>query len=162
MLGTLPLPLRGKKHFVIHGGPYYKKPLGMMGVKMAKEVQLADDDSTQINIPTVDYNVPPKLAMADGLVRAVDAITKGEPLYVGCMGGKGRTGLFLAILARCFGIDQPVEYVREHYYAHAVETDAQYRYVMNFEIPASIPKKIAKAKFKSYFTPFRHCLTTNR
>jgi protein-tyrosine phosphatase len=87
--------------------------------------------------------------MDAGLEKAVQAITLGYPLYVGCMGGKGRTGLFLAVLAKAWGIKNPVEYVRANYYPHAVETKEQYAYVTNFKVSKAIRRRVWKAKAKS-------------
>lgn len=46
----------------------------------------------------------------------------------------GRTGLFLAILAKAVGFNDPVAYVRKHYYNHAVETAEQAKYVEAFDV----------------------------
>ena len=86
----------------------------------------------RVDIPTVDFQTPDRQTLYRGLSKAIDLILAGEPVYVGCMGGKGRTGLFLAVLAKAFGVKKPVEYVREHYYAHAVETAEQYDFVKQF------------------------------
>ena len=43
------------------------------------------------------------------------------------MGGWGRTGLFLALLAKVCGVENPVTYVRENYSPRAVETTDQHR-----------------------------------
>lgn len=145
--GHLELPLRGKKHYVVFGGPYIEKPHGLVGVKMAAEIRR----ECEIDIPTPDFQVPPKDALDKGLLEAVKAITKGKPLYAGCMAGRGRTGLFLSILAKAFGIEKPVEFVRKHYYSHAVETRGQYDFVMNYEIPAEVLKELKWARFISYF-----------
>ncbi|KVR21707.1 hypothetical protein WK13_34785 [Burkholderia ubonensis] len=154
MNGTLNLPIFGKKHFTVAGGPYLARPANMVGVKMAKEIGAACD----IDIPTPDFNVPPKDRLDFGLTQAVAAILAGRQVYVGCYAGRGRTGLFLAILAKTFGIENPVEYVREHYFEHAVETDGQYKFVMAYEPPAEVRRMLRKARLKSLFS-FRQCLT---
>lgn len=146
MLGNVKLFIRGEKFYTVYGGPYRKKPIMMKGVKMAAEI-VADCD---VDIPTRDYQVPDKKKLEDGLRKAVDLILKGEPLYVGCMGGMGRTGLFLAILAKAFRVKSPVPYIRKKYYFHAVETPEQYSFVTKFKIPADVKKKIRFAKYWSY------------
>ena len=51
-----------------------------------------------------------------------------------CSGGRGRTGTALACLAVPDGVpaDEAVDFVREHYDSHAVETPWQRRYVARF------------------------------
>lgn len=154
-LGTLPLYLRKNRFFTVTGGPARAcRGVNMILVKMAAEV----DRDCHIDIPTQDFNTPPPELLSKGLEKAVKAILEGRPLYVGCMAGKGRTGLFMAILAKAFDIPDPVEYVRENYYSHAVETTKQYQFVMEFPIPERIKKDIFWAKVRSYFT-FRKALT---
>ena len=148
MLGSLKLPLWGWKYFTVYGGPYLERPTGMLGVKLAKEIKAP----SYVKIDTPDFGVPNKRDARAGLWDVLDAITHGDPVYVGCMGGRGRTGLFLAILAKAFGVKNPVEYVRENYYEHAVETERQYQFVEEFEIDGHIKRKVAISKFFSLFS----------
>jgi hypothetical protein len=143
---SLKLPLWWGKYFTVYGGPYLDRPKNTIGVKMAAEIL----EPCTIRIDTKDFGVPPVRQMKDGLDRAVSYILLGEPVYVGCMGGIGRTGLFLAILARAFGLGgkDPVGYVRQNYYSPAVETQAQRKYVMSFPISDKIKEKIAKEKWR--------------
>jgi hypothetical protein len=154
MLGKLKLPLPFGRYFEITGGPYAEAPDTMVGVKMAREINFEAD----VSIPTIDFKTPPPELLADGLTKAVELLVEGEPLYVGCMGGKGRTGLFLSVLAKAWGIPNPVEYVRENYYNHAVETKEQYKFVTEFPIPTEVTRAIQSAKFWSFFR-FRFNLT---
>lgn len=160
MLGYLKLPVRGEKYFVILGGPYMQKPSKMHGVKMAVEISPFYDGSKEIDIPTRDFSVPKANHLLAGLIEAVEMITRGELLYVGCMGGRGRTGLFLAVLAKAFGINDPVGYVRKNYYEHAVETEGQKAFVSGFQIPKEVKRMIKIAKWKSYMR-LRENLTKN-
>ena len=50
------------------------------------------------------------------------------------MGGIGRTGLFLAALAKLSGEKDPVAYVRKHYMPHAVETQQQQDFIKNLKV----------------------------
>jgi len=134
--------LTGRHYFTVVGGPYKERPNTYVGVKLAEEINRPCD----VNIPTVDFDVPPKAVLDAGLAQAVTLLLAGEPLYVGCMGGKGRTGLFMAVLAKVLGVVNPVEYVRAEYYAHAVETKSQYAYVTEYEAPAAVTKAIRKAR----------------
>src|SRR5271157_1234031 len=109
MLGSLKLPLRGKKYYTLYGGPYNDRPSNMFGVKMASEINRPCD----VNIPTADYETPDRKQLTAGLEATVDAILKGKAVYVGCMGGRGRTGLFLAVVAKAFQVRSPIPYVRK-------------------------------------------------
>lgn len=154
MLGKLKLPLFFGKHYEVAGGPFREVPRTMVGVKMAQEI----DHPFDISIPTRDFDVPQKDQLDAGLREAVEHIIKGDPVYVGCMAGRGRTGLFMAILAKAFGIENPVEYVRETYYEHAVETNAQYGFVTQYEIPSDVRWEIKAAKWWGMFN-FKSNLT---
>jgi protein-tyrosine phosphatase len=122
----------GLFNLAVFGGPYRQRPKGTFGVKMAREIDLPYD----VSVPTVDFQVPPVEAMERGLITTLYAIARREKVYVGCMGGIGRTGTFLALLARATGV-QPevaVQYVRRYYNEHAVETREQRRYVERFDL----------------------------
>jgi len=125
--------LWGRKQLVMRavcGGPYKDKPAGFFGVKMAAEIDLPCD----VDVPTKDYSTPTVQIMQHGLLAAYRALIADKPVYVGCMGGIGRTGLFLACLAKISGIADPVRFVRAHYLAHAVETDMQQLYVHDLDV----------------------------
>lgn len=141
-LGQLKIPLSKRQYFVITGGPFADCPSNMVGVKMAREIKA----KCAVDIPTEDFRTPDRKTLYRGLNKALDSILAGEPVYVGCMGGKGRTGLFLAVLVKAFGVKKPVEFVREHYYAHAVETADQYKFVKQFTITPPLRKKIKLAR----------------
>lgn len=133
----------------VFGGPFRDYVPGqrrLVSVKMAEEINHPHD----ISVPTEDFSVPSMKDMHDGIAKALQAILDGNDLYVGCMGGTGRTGLFMACLAkvmdafngqelnmaetRKFHTEIPaVAYVRKHYKPHAVETAEQMRYVLNFD-----------------------------
>lgn len=157
--GIMPLWLESK--FEITGGPYRYKPPNRMGVKMAVEVNLSCD----VDVPTKDFDVPSVIDLKVGLIKALMLLHEGKQLYVGCMGGIGRTGLFLAALAKVsyeyerYGwgrflrwdhrVHDPVAYVRKHYYSHAVETKEQKDYI------AALNVKDIVAWYKA------HCRLTN-
>ena len=59
-----------------------------------------------------------------------------RPLHVGCRAGIGRTGLFLACLARAAGVEgDALDYVRRHYLPHAAETEEQQAMARGFTWP---------------------------
>jgi len=63
------------------------------------------------------------------------------------------------VLAKAFGVKKPVEYVREHYYAHAVETADQYTFVRQFTITPSIKRKLKKLRRWSWLRFWKTNLT---
>jgi tRNA/tmRNA/rRNA uracil-C5-methylase (TrmA/RlmC/RlmD family) len=160
MLGNLKLPIYKDRHYVVYGGPYMRKPGAMVGVKMAQELKMHGKGHTEIDIPTRDFCTPNATALANGLETAVKQVLAGRPVYVGCYGGRGRTGLFLAVLAKAFGVESPVEYVRKNYYHHAVETAEQYKFVTQFKIPLKVKAMIALARVTARFKTNRTQLTT--
>lgn len=63
---------------------------------------------------------------------ACTMIDRGDTIEVGCIGGHGRTGTFLAIIALRNGVEKPVdaiEYVRKNYCQKAIESATQEWYV---------------------------------
>lgn len=54
--------------------------------------------------------------------RRLDA---GDKVHAGCIGGHGRTGMFLAALVSLYGEADAIKYVRKHYCKKAVESQAQ-------------------------------------
>lgn len=79
-----------------------------------------------------DFGVPADdEAAARSIVEAFRRAQKGETVEVCCYGGKGRTGTILSCMAVMASVprDQAVEWVRANYSRHAVERDAQRRWV---------------------------------
>ena len=113
----------------LYGGPYRKKPEGMKGVKMAAEINAQCD----VSVPTRDYCVPDPKELEQGIRKTILMLAKGEKVYVGCMGGVGRTGLFMAVLLKAMGVKDPIKMVRECYSPHAVETEEQEAFVRDFD-----------------------------
>lgn len=130
----------------IIGGPYRLAPLtdpGTIRVKLAKEINAAHD----IKLDIVDFSTPPTPQTVLALTDCLRELSEGRTIYVGCMGGMGRTGLFLALLvkvARDYAIEKgdrltaqqyasPVAFVRANYYSHAVETEDQSLFVQHFD-----------------------------
>lgn len=127
---ALPVSLGLSQRYVF-AGPFIHRPDGMFGIKLAAEINVPCD----ISIPIVDYGVPESAdVVRTALQRAVAALVKEEPLYVGCMGGFGRTGTFLALLVKALGVREPIPYVREFYDHRAVERDSQVEYIAEFDV----------------------------
>lgn len=136
--GVLPIQL-GSLKATIMGGPYLAKPEGYCGVKMAAEINAP----CVISIPTRDFSVPPVALFRMGLLQALTLLHQRQKLYVGCMGGVGRTGLFMGGLVKVVSeyrrkthrstLD-PKLYVREKYQSHAIETQKQEQYLEDLDV----------------------------
>ena len=136
--GALPISLGwggAYESFTITGGPYNCYPGRDKAFGVCVRAENTDHVHKDAWLPIVDFKVPtnPETVLKV-LKQALGAALEGRPVYVGCMGGWGRTGLFLALLAKAAGIENPIEYVRSHYTPHAVETAAQERYVEEFDV----------------------------
>lgn len=98
-----------------------------------------------------DFGCPDRRVLESVMKRAVRALINGQSLYVGCGWGRGRTGLFLAVLAKIAGEDNPVEFVRRTYLREAVETPAQEQYVKEFPVE-DIQRLLRRAIWKRRLT----------
>lgn len=139
--GTLSLPLgwRGLfKTLTVHGGPFIafsqdntKDPGEWFGVCLTEHGSQAAD----VHVPIQDFRTPQFYEQVTGaIIEILRYALDGKEVYVGCAGGWGRTGLFLAILAKAVGIEDPIGYVRSNYTDKAVETKAQEQYVKSFNV----------------------------
>ena len=82
---------------------------------------------TEILVPVYDHEAPED---AEDFKRLIDwsaeQIRNGKKLHAGCIGGHGRTGVFLsALVAQFMGRTDAIQYVRKHYCDKAVESRAQ-------------------------------------
>jgi hypothetical protein len=81
-------------------------------------------DEVLFRIP--DMGIPDKPEEFNKLVdwtkKQIDA---GRKVHCGCMGGHGRTGMFLAALVTRYGESDAIEYVRTNYCKTAVESTSQ-------------------------------------
>jgi len=135
----------------VMGGAYLKKPRGVAGVKLAEEI----DAPCKIDLPIADFSVPNVRDTQTALAKSIAVLNKHRQIYVGCMGGFGRTGIFLALLTKFAGeqevlrvcrngwrpkqealskCDNPVEWVRANYVPNAVETPEQHQFVKDFDL----------------------------
>ena len=82
-----------------------------------------------------DFGLPADEEMAANQIMAAFGRAKNkERVEIGCIGGLGRTGTVLACMAVLAGIsaDQAVEWVRNNYDLHAIETQEQAEWVLWF------------------------------
>ena len=147
MNGSLPLKgLFGKGQVLLYGGAYGLKPSRMVGVKFAKEIPFAADGQIEIDMSCPDYQTPTVEQVYRVLPKIIDHLVAGNEVYGGCMAGRGRTGTAFSILARVWGERDPVQYVRDTYYSHAVETEGQRKFVETFPITLALRFKVLTAK----------------
>jgi hypothetical protein len=133
--GTLPLTVGGRL-VTITGGPFDALPDGAFGVCLEAEATMAW--LAEVLLPTPDFGLPEEAALR-AAVAAVLAQLEADPdrpVHVGCRAGIGRTGLFLACLARAAGVEgDALDYVRAHYLPGAAETEAQQAMARAFRWP---------------------------
>ncbi|MGW7410970.1 protein-tyrosine phosphatase family protein [Streptomyces sp. NPDC054863] len=81
-----------------------------------------------------DFRLPADREQARRILADAWARTETERVELACGGGRGRTGTALACLAVLDGVPaaEAVDFVRENYEPHAVETPWQKRYVLRF------------------------------
>jgi hypothetical protein len=127
----------GKIDFTVTGGPFdafRPKVNGDFGVCVRAERVPRTAD---VVVAIKDFDVPRPEQLRDvhyALKETIEQALSGQRVWIGCMGGWGRTGLFMAILAKVCGEHDPIAYVREHYTSHAVETKPQQNYVDEFDV----------------------------
>ena len=84
----------------------------------------------EILFRVTDMGVPDNHAEYAKMVFWVgEQITIGRKVHAGCIGGHGRTGMFLAAVVSAFGEKDAINYVRTHYCKRAVESDAQVEFL---------------------------------
>lgn len=152
---TLPLGWRGgwkKPKFV--GGPFDTAPADSF--RVAVRAEFIEPGDADVHLPIKDFSTPDDAdAVEDALFEAYAAALKGQPVFVGCMGGMGRTGLFLALLAKTAGIQEPVRWVKQNYNPHAVETNPQAKYVNEFDVSGVRERVLGYAWGARIANPFR-------
>jgi hypothetical protein len=85
-----------------------------------------------------DFGVPSDVSgVVDALQSLLDRARSGQRVEVGCLGGHGRTGTALAVLAVLSGAppDEAVAWVRTYYCNQAVETEDQFAFVAALDPP---------------------------
>ncbi len=115
----------------IYAGAIRMAPPEMIRVCLAGE--LRDRYDHELSINWSDF-APPPPEVRELLEEVRMHLRFRHPVYVGCYGGTGRTGTFLALLAKMDGVESPVAYVRNEYRKQAVETRQQYRFVMEYDV----------------------------
>lgn len=131
---TIPIFLPGDKVAWVMAGPTRELPDDRKLVRCAAEIKV-DPDRVAFDVSTGDFKPFDENKLDLVLPNIMKALSEGERLYVGCMGGTGRTGTLLAILAGQHpGMTggEAITYIRQVYRAHAVETSEQEGQVWEF------------------------------
>lgn len=132
------MKLPGFQNRVLLGGGFWQCPEGAFGVNMAKELR---SSKCSINLGVEDHGAPDFIQAEEAVREVLKVLVFNEQdVFVGCMGGQGRTGTFLALLANC--LRSPgrnvvdwywgVDYVRTKYRVGAVESRHQMAFLKDF------------------------------
>lgn len=152
-----PLPIVvGDKTYHISGGycgavrPEFDVYVGLDAHSFAFDITStwpwlkAQQKQVQIVYPIKDMDVPQNLEQFTNLLKYIEKeLLAGKKVFVGCIGGHGRTGTVLAALVKQMtGNEDAITYVRENYCNKAVESKAQIEFLhTNFGI-----KKVESSK----------------
>lgn len=81
-------------------------------------------------LPIKDYEVPENI---DDMIKIFEEIKKtNKHVFVGCLGGMGRTGLFMSCFLKYLGYQNSFEIVRSQYNPNAVENEKQKKFIDDF------------------------------
>lgn len=91
-------------------------------------------DSVWLRWP--DFRRPTDPATAVASLRLAHAAATDRRVEIACLGGRGRTGTAIAVLARLAGVPahEAVAWTRRHYRPDAVETPGQRRFVATVDL----------------------------
>jgi hypothetical protein len=109
------------------------------GIGVCLEVKSSKANFASLVFHVHDFGVPSEMDLENALALTIKFMRAhpNQVLYVGCKGGIGRTGMFIAALARATGTifnEDPVGWVRREYLGHAVETPEQRKLVSSFSV----------------------------
>lgn len=131
-MNPVPIPLSNGRIGWIHAGPTRDCPPDLKLVACAVEIPVPEH-RIAYDLKTPDFTHLPDAKVERVIPEILADLEAGVgDLYIGCMGGTGRTGTALALLVASHpDMDGPtaVEYVRAVYKRGAVETAAQHRQV---------------------------------
>ena len=103
------------------------------------EQTYTDNKINVIRFPIVDFDTPDDPGeMSKVLHRVLDMAKDGENIAIHCFAGRGRTGMFIALLARLIlqmDGQEAIDWVRQYF--PAIETSAQEQVVIEYN-PAEL------------------------
>ncbi len=112
----------------IYAGPYAQRPdQCVYGVCLDANMAREFDHDYFMDWP--DFGIPQMKDLDETVVHVMNILKQDRAVYVGCLGGIGRTGTFLACLVKYAGKPDAVQFVRGSYLKGAVETKAQEAFV---------------------------------
>lgn len=135
MNGDVTLRLLGAERRIM-GGSFNAFAPPAIGVCLEMRSRLANLADVRIDVP--DFTAPTQAQLHHGLIETLRLMrdAPGLPVYVGCAAGLGRTGTFIASLARLAGIADGVAWTRANYDPRAVETKDQEAVVAALDVAA--------------------------
>lgn len=124
MNGSVTLHLLGQARRII-GGPF--DSWDGNGIGLCLDPTAAKRQSATILLDLADFTAPTESQLQTTLSSLLEAMRAhpAAPVYIGCKAGYGRTGTFIAALAKLAGHPEPIAWTRRHYHPSAVETNAQ-------------------------------------
>lgn len=124
---TIPIFLEGDHVAWVMAGPTRDLPDDRALIRCAVEIPVPPE-RVAYDVATKDFTPFDDDILLMELPRIRQSLLDGESLYVGCMGGVGRTGTLLSILVGlhpALSARDAIAYVRKIYDARSVETPAQ-------------------------------------
>lgn len=134
------------QYFEIHGGPIANAPGNAFRVRLAPEVPAP----AEVTVAVPDFGVPsdPDAWRAAALKLIRVALKGKRPVYTGCRGGIGRTGMMIATIAKIMGEPHPVRWTRIHFRREAVETTSQEQWVAGLDVSAERDWLLRRARLR--------------
>lgn len=140
----------GKEYKITGGSVYAFKPdrfdvvISFEGSYRGSEMALPWTSGVEFTYRISDGSAPGNPKNFKQLVGWVaERLQEGDKVFCGCIGGHGRTGLFLAALvAHMTGEKDAIQYVRDNYCQKAVESETQVKFLgKHFGVKARDPSK---------------------
>lgn len=143
---TLPLFIQDKS-YLVYGGSCYDTNIEGLNIYLSLDTEqpvydweqpwhpsYQQFDKKHIRFPVLDMFIPDNSHDFKACISYIaEQVLLDKKIHIGCIGGNGRTGLFLSALTQTlmgntlnhYDADNAVEYVRKYYNPKAVETVSQ-------------------------------------
>jgi protein-tyrosine phosphatase len=123
----------------------FKQEKGSLIILLAEETECLEragrnlkslylqDGFQMIHLPIPDFDVPSKEDLEEAVKKAVEHAQAGQNIVIHCHAGLGRTGLFVAYLAKqVLGLsnEEAIHWTRK-YIPHALETYEQIKFIID-------------------------------